>query len=213
MKTDFYKELAEYTGREEKLVEARCNTASIELAWIFPKYKDNVMDFYRETDLYIFGLSRYQKQLQEKNFHEWLSQFIRNYNIRSVLDYGGGIGEYTIVACNAGAETVYQDIMGSETANYALYRFDKHGIKQPELWNENYVIDRDFDLIIAMDIFEHLEDPQFMIEKMSKHCTYLICNPELILYNEFYPEHISHFDLNPYFYKVHGCLWKNRNVQ
>ena len=129
-----------------------------------------------------------------------------------MLDFGGGIGEYSIVGCKAGAEVVYQDIAGSKTADYALHRFYKHGIKQPELWDENHEIDRDFDLIVAMDVLEHLENPEEVIKNMGKHCTYLLVNPDLIMYNELYPEHISHYDLTPYFYKVDGYLWKNKNA-
>jgi len=207
--TDFYGELAEYTGRDRQLVEARCLCASTELAWLFPSYKDRVLDYYRETDLYIFGLSRYQERLQGKDFHGWLAQFIRNYNIKSVLDFGGGIGEYTIVACKEGAETFYLEVEGSKTGEYARWRFQKHGVR-PVFLSENYKIDRDFDLIVAMDVLEHLPDPAPVIADMAKHCTYLISNPELITYSFMFPEHISHPDLTPYFYNVHNYLWKRR---
>jgi len=209
MTTDFYAELAEYCQRDRQLVEARCLCASTELAWLFPSYKDRVLEYYKETDLYIFGLSRYQTRLQEKDFHNWLAQFIRNYNIKSVLDYGGGIGEYTIVACKEGADTTYTDVWNSRTMVYANYRFAKHNV-QPTIEGEGYKIDRDFDLIVAMDVLEHLPDPEPVIKDMAKHCTYLISNPELIKYTYMFPEHISHPDLTPYFYNVQGYLWKRR---
>lgn len=209
--TDFYQELSEFTGRDRELVELRCNGASTELAWEFPQYADNPLEFYRKTELYIFGLSHYQKLLQEHQFHDWLFQFIKNYNIKSMLDFGGGIGEYSIIGCKAGVETVYQDVKDSRTADYAVWRFMKHEIT-PTLWWENHELDRDFDLIVAMDVLEHLKDPKPVIEAMGKRCTYLISNPELIKYNFMFPEHISHPDLTPYFYNVHNYLWKNRNA-
>lgn len=209
--TDFYAELTEYVQRDAELVKARCEGAGVELAWLFPKYKDNVIDYYKETDLYIFGLSNYQTRLQSVNFHEWLEQFIKNYNVKTMLDLGGGIGEYTIIGCKSGVEVVYQDIKGSKTMDYAVWRFGKYNVK-PQLWDETVKIDRDFDLIVAMDILEHLEEPKPVIEAMSKHCTYLICNPGLIKYNFLFPEHISHYDLTPYFYQVQNYLWKNKNA-
>jgi 2-polyprenyl-3-methyl-5-hydroxy-6-metoxy-1,4-benzoquinol methylase len=211
MPSNFYKELAEYCQRDEELVKCRCECAGTELAWLFPTYKDRVLDYYRETDLYIFGLSHYQENLKKVAFHEWLAQFIRNYDITSMLDFGGGIGEYTIIACKEGVETFYSDVEGSKTEDYARWRFNKHDV-HPVFFSENYTIDRDFDLIVAMDVLEHLEKPEPVIEAMSKHCKYLICNPDLIKYNYMFPEHISQYDIKPYFYKVQNYLWKNKNA-
>jgi hypothetical protein len=209
--TDFYKELSEFTQRDEELVKYRCECAGTELAWLFPSYKDRVIDYYRETDLYIFGLTHYQEKLKTVKFHEWLAQFIRNYNIKSMLDFGGGIGEYSIIGCQEGTEVVYQDILNSKTWDYAIWRFAKKEAT-PTLWDENHLIDRDFDLIVAMDVLEHLENPKPIIEAMAKHCTYLIINPDLIKFNNMFPEHISQYDIKPYFYNVQNYLWKNKNA-
>jgi hypothetical protein len=214
MTTDFYAELSEYTQRDPELVKYRCECAGTELAWLFPYYKDRVIDYYRETDLYIFGLTHYQEKLKTVQFHEWLAQFIRNYDIKSMLDFGGGIGEYSIIGCKEGLnekDVVYQDVKDSKTWEYAMWRFNKHEVR-PIFWDETVVLARDFDLIVAMDVLEHLENPKPVIEAMSKHCKYLICNPDLIKYNYMFPEHISQFDLKPYFYNVQNNLWRNKNA-
>jgi len=211
MPSDFYQELSEYCQRDIELVKLRCEGASTELAWLFPTYKDKVLDYYKDTDLYIFGLTRYQEQLKGVAFHEWLEQFISNYDIKSMLDFGGGIGEYTIIGCKEGIQVIYQDIEYSKTWEYATWRFEKHEV-DPILWDENHSIDRDFDLIVAMDVLEHLENPEPVIEAMAKHCKYLIINPDLIKFNYMFPEHISHYDIKPYFYNVQNYLWKNKNA-
>lgn len=207
---DFYKELAEYVDRSPRIVEVRCSYASNELAWIFPYY-DDVISYYKDTDLYIFALSAYQTRLQEYKFHQWFKNAIKFRKWKTMLDFGGGIGEASIIGAKEGMEVVYQDVAGSKTADYALHRFYKHRIKQPELWDENHNIDRKFDVIVAMDVLEHLEDPEKVIKEMARSTEWLICNPNLVLYTEKYPEHISRPDITPYFEQVSTYLWKGKN--
>ena len=192
-------ELTEYTGRSEELVRARCITASTEIAWQFASYLDRPLEMYRESDLYIFALTNYQTRLQETGVHDWLRESIKKYGWKTMLDFGGGIGEYSIIGCEEGMEVVYLEVCGSKTAAYALHRFYKNGIEQPELWSEENEIDRDFDVVVAMDVFEHLENPQEVIEQIAKHTKYLICNPTEVKYNWLYPEHISEFYIESYF--------------
>ena len=62
--TDFYAEMAEYTKRNKRLVEERCKTAFIELAWLWEECKNDPIAYYRESGLYTFDLSHYQTLLQ-----------------------------------------------------------------------------------------------------------------------------------------------------
>lgn len=211
MTRDFFADLAEYTGRDRDLVVHRCGYASIELAFLFPQYKGRILDYYRETDLYIYALSGYQQMLSEKNFQTWLAESIRYYGWKTMLDYGGGIGEATIVACHNGVETDYQDVENSKTWDYAKWRFQKHGVN-PKMLKEGTPIKKEYDVIVAMDVLEHLENPNEVIKEMADSTNRLICNPDLILYNEKYPEHISKVDISPYFEQVYNYLYRRKSA-
>lgn len=205
---NLYKELAEYTGRNLTLVEARCQIANVEQAWRWEKlYKDNPLKGYREDNLYIFDLTHYQMRLQKGNIHEWFRDMIRSYGWKTGLDIGGGIGEQTIIACEEGVDMTFCEIKGSKTLAYAKWRFDKYGVK-PKIVFENYKIDRDFDFIVAMDVFEHLENPKPVIERCYMHTKFLFCNPGQIKFNWLYPQHISKYTLEPYFEEVELYLWR-----
>ena len=200
-------ELVEYTGRDEKLVRARCVTASTELAWQFEKYRDDPLRIYRESDLYIFALTTYQTRLHK--IREWFRDKIRKYKWKTMLDYGGGIGEMVIIACEEGLKVDYLDVENSKTWEYAKWRFNKHGVN-PTMLKEGTPIEKDYDVIMAMDIFEHLEEPQGVIDQLVAHTKYLVCNPTEIRYNWLYPEHISRYDLDPYFRHKETYLYERK---
>jgi SAM-dependent methyltransferase len=207
---DFYKELSEFTGRDYELVKARCIIAHIELAWLWEEYEDRPLDFYRETDWYIFGLSNYQTRMVETKNDIWYQYQIRTHGWKKGLDLGGGIGEQTILAMEQGVEDMtYVDVEGSKTREYAEWRFNKYNVK-PKIENENFIINEDYDFIVAMDILEHLPNPEPIIENLAKHTEWLFCNPEYLFFDKWNPQHISKFDLTKYFIKEEIYLWKRR---
>lgn len=206
---DLYAELAEYTGRDYELVKARCIIAHIELAWLWKEYKDNPINFYKFTDLYIFGLTNYQQSQALKKLDIWFQYQIRTHGWKKGLDFGGGIGEQSILASEEGADMTYVDIEGSKTREYAEWRFNKCNIN-PKIENENFVVNEDYDFIVAMDILEHLQNPEPVIENFAKHTEWLFCNPEQLFFDKWNPQHISKFDLTKYFEKVEITLWRRR---
>ena len=207
---NLYTDLAEYTKRPQVLVEARCMHASVELAWQFEKRKNNPLQHYRETDLYTFASTRYQMELQSKNMHEWYQSAIKNFGWKKGLDLGGGIGEQTILAIEAGVEHMtFVEVGNSPSMFYAYWRFEKYGVKdRVRVASDIFRINEDFDFIIAMDVFEHLKSPTPVIRSVAEHTKYLFCNPTEIKYNWLYPQHISQYTLNPYFKKFEYYLYE-----
>lgn len=205
---NLYQELAEYTRRPLELVTQRCQTAPVELAWQWAKYKDDPLKFYRETDLYIFDLTMYQSHLHKRGFYSWYVEMIRTYGWQTMLDFGGGIGEYTIVAKDEGVKPTFLEVADSHTLDYALWRFAKHGI-DAEIWNENTGINRHFDFIMIMDVLEHLPSSQPLIAKLARRTEYIFANPEEVHYNWVYPQHISRYDLRSHFKHIDRNLWKS----
>lgn len=200
-----YKELAEYTGLPIEIV-VNCSRNA---AWFLAKdwNPKDVIGYYRKSDLYIYDLTHYQNDILGDMFYKWFNSF--DFKGLTGLDLGGGIGEYTIQAIKRGAKMTYLDIAKSKTLDYAKWRFDRNGVN-PEIKDETYVIDRDFDFIIAMDVLEHLEEPDKRIKEIAEHTKFLFANPEQVQYNVLYPQHISKYDLTPYFKNINGYLWRRK---
>jgi SAM-dependent methyltransferase len=210
---NLYTELAEYTGRDQVLVEARSIHANVELAWQFEKHKNDPLAHYRSTDLYLFASTRYQMDLQFHGFHDWYKMIVEKHNWKLGLDFGGGIGEQTILAYEAGVKKMeFLEVSGSPSMLYAMWRFIKHRIEPLVIDETTGGIQADYDFVVAMDVFEHIENPQRVIENLSKSTKYLFCNPDQIKYNWLFPQHISHFTLEPYFKQAELYLYVSKNL-
>jgi hypothetical protein len=208
---NLYNELAEYMGRQQELVEARSIHASVELAWQFEKHKKNPMAHYRNTDLYLFASTRYQMDLQFHGVCDWYQNIIKKFNFKSGFDFGGGIGEQTILAFEAGVEKMtFLEVSSSPSYLYAMWRFKKYGVEPILLNEEDDGFGTNYDFVVAMDVFEHLENPEPVIEEIASRTKYLFCNPDQIKYSWLYPQHISHFTLEPYFKQVELYLYERR---
>lgn len=200
-----YDDLKEYTGK--KITAEMCQAAAFGLVWEWYN-KESVLDYYRNSHLYIYDLTHYQNDILGDKFYKWYESFFDVVKPQTGLDLGGGIGEYTIRAEKHGCKMTFLDVDGM-TLKYAKWRFKKHGVK-PEIHTEDFKIDKDYDFIMAMDVLEHLENPEQRIKEMSEHAKYIFANPEEVQYNALYPQHISRYDLTPYFKQVQAYLWKRK---
>lgn len=206
-KSRIFQDLVEYTGLHLELVWKRCTYAANELA-IKWKNKKSVIHFYQTEDLYLFDLTLYQLAFEHNNIITQMVQQIKELGLKKVLEFGGGIGEFSLVCAENRIIPIYYDLDG-ELKKYALWRFQKH--KQNINVAKVYPLNEEWDLVNVMDILEHLEKPELVISDLVKNARYVFCNPDEIKYNVLYPQHISKFSLAPHFSLVKGYLWKNNN--
>ena len=207
---DFYQELSEYVKRDVELIKRRCeNSALVEIAWGWEKEKTDIIKHYRDNELYIFTLTHYQTLLEQRGTFDWYKGLIKRYGWKTMLDYGGGIGEYTIIASKMGVNMDFLEIKDSKTLKYAKWKFKKHGVA-PEIFYEGHKLDKQYDCVICMDILEHVEDPEPIIKELAEHTRFIIANPDEVPYNWLFPEHISHVDLREHFEIVDRYLWERK---
>jgi SAM-dependent methyltransferase len=206
---DLYGDLVAYTGREPQLVRARCETAIVELAWLWAQYRDNPTAYYTATDLYLFDLTKYQSELRRLGVARAWAESVCNVREAAggcrVLDYGGGIGEWALIAALNGADVTYFDLDGPTLA-YARWRFERHNAPVRVLTSDP--LGERYDVIVAMDVLEHLPEPQPVIERLAASAPYLYCNPGEVRYDWLYPQHISRYDPRPQFERQGGYIWR-----
>lgn len=204
-------DLIRYTSQPEELVKQRCKYSVYELAYLWPQYKDNPEQFYKDTDLYLFDLTLYQSLLVPTLNH--MIDAAKIHKMKKVLDLGGGIGEYTIrFTQEADADVTYLDFLSSKTAAYAAFRFGTSGIDMPNMVNTDYPWHEEpWDAVIAMDVIEHMtqEVAYKTMDHLRKHVKYVFCNPADAHYNENYPQHITRYTMEG-FEKIDINLYQNK---
>lgn len=208
-KSRIFIDLINYTKVHPQLAMHRCEYAAIELAvqW---KDKKDVTDFYKTSDLYIFDLTNYQLMLEHSGHIKNMIQQMKTLGLKKVLEYGGGIGEFSLFCNEEGLDISYYDLP-SKTKDYALWRFKKHNGDKIKIAESN-PLEENWDAVNIMDVLEHLEHPEQAIKKLAENAKYIFCNPENIIYNVYFPQHISKYDLTPYFEHVDTYLWKNKSL-
>jgi len=122
--------------------------------------------YYSSTNKYLYELMRWEASLDKQLEFERIFLFLRKNNIKTVLDFGGGVGGLCIYLSERGITCDYLDIFG-ETFKFAKYRFEKrkYNIKMfnaLEKWP-----DHSYQAVIAYDVLEHLTNLEEIIKKIS----------------------------------------------
>tara|TARA_Y100000310_G_scaffold32447_1_gene30730 strand:- start:709 stop:1362 length:654 start_codon:yes stop_codon:yes gene_type:complete len=206
-KSRIFNDLVEYTNLPRNQVLQKCASSEKELVDLWNK-KQNILDFYKNSDLYLFDLTKYQLILEHNNKIKEMIKQIKELKLNKILEYGGGIGEFSLLCCENKFSISYYDLDG-KVRDYALWRFKKHNCEEINIKNES-CLDEEWDVVNIMDVLEHLENPNEIILKLKEKARYIFCNPFEIKYNKLCPQHISKFDLSKDFEQINNYLWKNK---
>ena len=205
-KSRIFNDLVEYTELPRNVVLKKLADSEKELAELWDK-KISIIKFYQDNELYLYDLTKYQLILWHNKAIEKMIQQIKDLKLKKILEFGGGIGEFSLLCFENDLDISYYDLDG-KIKNYALWRFKRHN-KKINIEKQD-CLDQKWDIINIMDVLEHLENPKEIILKLKENAKYILCNPEEIQYNELCPQHISKFDLTEYFDHIEGHLWKNK---
>lgn len=182
-------DLARFLNRAPAYVRGRINDkAALRTAEIWrernPQTLDEIRRFYSETTEYLFDLANWNASNPFKEVINYLPQV----EGLKVLDFGGGIGSLALLLHKRGADVDYLDLPGLVT-EFAKFRSNGrvNFIDSLEDNSEAY------DLIIAIDVFEHLPDLPEQLKTLAK-----TLKPDgfLFFHNNFaqvelYPNHID----------------------
>ena len=90
------------------------------------------------------------------------------HNLQSCLDFGSGVGSGGLLFCGANIDTTLADI-STTLLNFARWRFDRRRLAARFLNLKDATLpEASFDMILAMDIFEHLVDPVEAVQQLCR---------------------------------------------
>jgi GT2 family glycosyltransferase/2-polyprenyl-3-methyl-5-hydroxy-6-metoxy-1,4-benzoquinol methylase/Flp pilus assembly protein TadD/spore maturation protein CgeB len=198
-------ELSAYTGESPDVIQSQMTSSGADLAdeWRAGdrNTKAGVDDFYKQTDRYLYNLTRFNYGAMYqgwrgaiKNLCQQVSEAVGDRGF-DVLDYGAGIGTNLIdVSGVSGARLHYADLPG-KTFDYAQWRFGQRSLDVTALSadGEDALKGRQFDVIICMDVLEHVVDPEAAVRRLINHL-----NPGglLVLTVTFYQNENGPYHLN-----------------
>lgn len=123
-----------------------------------PMTPDRIKAFYKQTTNYIYELAEWHLFVPSKRESDVaLFEDMRTKQPRNILDFGGGVGLLAIPLARAGHDVTLADL-DSTTLGFAVFRAERHGVKL-KVWKsdvEPAPPDRTYDVIMCMDVLEHL---------------------------------------------------------
>lgn len=127
---------------------------------------ETIHNFYKTTPWYVYNLAIWEASGQRANYVSRIQPLIESCGIKSVLDFGAGIGNDTFKLCDFGIETTAYEI------NRKCIEFMKWKV-QRRTHNLPIIIDSlnkatTYDMVWAMDVLEHLYSPMDELKGILK---------------------------------------------
>jgi hypothetical protein len=168
-------ELGQYLGYEDLTeIRNRCQRAMASLSseWqekVAVGDRQSVEQFYDDSETYIYDLMWWHTLSEDSSPLAYVTalEFAQQQGCRHYLDFGAGVGSGGILFARNGLDVTLADISST------LQRFSQWRFKERKLSAQFIDVkvgslpSRAFDMVTAMDVFEHLVDPVETIEQLS----------------------------------------------
>jgi SAM-dependent methyltransferase len=133
-----------------------------------PKSEEEIDNFYIETDAYIYELMAANHIVQTLYSYHVLAEKMKKLKIRTILDYGAGAATLSILFKNLNYDVDYADLPG-KLFDFAKWRIGKRKLDIPMFDLKKDKIRKKYDCIICTEVFEHVVNPEALLEKLKAH--------------------------------------------
>ena len=167
LRQSLHEELARYSGcRDLGEIERRCASALADVKgeWcggVNRADDQSVAKFYNESEAMIYELMGWHSLADDDSPLAYVVAllFARRHGCRSYLDFGAGVGSGAILFARHGLEVTLADI-SSPMLDFSQWRFCQRGLTSRFIDLKSTSLPANaFDLVAAMDVFEHLVAP------------------------------------------------------
>jgi len=172
-------DLAEFKGLTVEEVLKRGDDSRKKLNELWIKGEKKQISYYSKEieDLYLYDLATWH--FLSSGVWKWLKAVEDNVQGKKVLDFGGGVGTYTLLLSYLGFDVTFIDI-NPYNEEFTRWRLKKYNL------SAEFEVKGKYDSIICLDTLEHLLDPVSALRNF-----YNLLNPGgiLILTYEFNTAH------------------------
>lgn len=172
-------DLMAYLGISEGELNRRIQDCSDTLRedWLArdPNTEAELRQYYGSVEGYLYGLTKFN---YDPSYIAWRDAMVQvcqaavaERGCLEVLDYGAGIGTNLVDLTRIpGIRGTHADVPG-KNFDYAAWRYQRHGspVDMLTITDADPLGDRRFDVILCIDVLEHLPDPEQAIRYLSEH--------------------------------------------
>lgn len=161
------KELREYLGSD--FIEYFDSSWALADEWNNknPTTKNEILDFYKNTKNYLFNLVIWYESGDRRNFHADLERLISEFSIKSVIDFGCGVGSDTLYLLENNMRTFMVDF-NCPSADFLKWRIKKRNLFGGDFINADEIgMLPDGEMFWTIDVLEHMFNPVEAISMMS----------------------------------------------
>ena len=133
-------------------------------------WTQSLIEFYRDTDAFFYELVVWNRTREKTRQREWIVRFIQHHWQRpvSILVYGDGLGFDGAVLQRAGHSVACFEVSKKYGA-FAQRLFDDLGTAVEWIDHEDALRGRWFDVIVCLDVLEHVPDPPALAKDLAGH--------------------------------------------
>ena len=137
---------------------------------------DSILDFYENTRWYVYNLTLWSACGQRSQYVKMATQMLRTYAVKSVLDFGSGVGTDALDFAELEfiVETYEINILCNGFFEWRKKRRNLDIVIHSELSS----ISKEFDLLWSMDVIEHLQEPVAMLSPLLQKCRIFVYDTE-----------------------------------
>jgi SAM-dependent methyltransferase len=173
LRASLLREVADYYNVSDLAeIDRSCSRAvdTLKLDWhamVNPRQRSSIESFY-ENKTHIYDLINWHTLGDDTGPLAYVValQIARDHNVHSCLDFGSGVGSGALLFGRANIEMTLADI-STTLLDFARWRFHLRSLPAHFVdLNSAPLPDGAFDMILAMDVFEHLVDPVAAVEQL-----------------------------------------------
>lgn len=135
-----------------------------------PKTDDELLDWYRKTESYIWELSAYHDDngFNYSGMCKGIIDRLKQMGAHTILVLGDGIGTFSIKAKQAGLEPTYHDLEKGRTEAFASFRFWRNGLGISRYLTHTFKPGTlyDWDAIVTLDFLEHVNNVEEWVHEI-----------------------------------------------
>jgi 2-polyprenyl-3-methyl-5-hydroxy-6-metoxy-1,4-benzoquinol methylase len=168
-------EIAKFSGESVEEVERRCRHAVNAIAdeWnaeVSADNRESVERYYDQSEGYVYDLMWWHALHDDDSPLGYVTalDFARRHGCGSYLDFGSGVGAGALLFAGNGFDVALADI-SSTLLGFCKWRLGQRNLPAKFIdLKECKLPDNAFDIVTAMDVFEHLVDPVEALDELHR---------------------------------------------